>query len=85
MFCRVLSQVFSNVKFTDTGLVFELDIAGTLIANESELGLHWTIIGGNDVIEGIAPLPEPKTYLMMDIGLASPFTERHRRQTFHAR
>jgi len=77
--------VFSNVKFTDTGLVFELDIAGTLIANESELGLHCTMIGGNDVIEGIAPLPEPKTYLMMDIGLASPFTERHRRQTFHAR
>ncbi|MEE2915002.1 MAG: hypothetical protein VX745_10085 [Pseudomonadota bacterium] len=77
--------MFSNVKFTDTGLVFELDIAGTLIANESELGLHCTMIGGNDVIEGIAPLPEPKTYLMMDIGLASPFTERHRRQTFHAR
>ena len=77
--------MFSNVKFTDTGLVFELDIAGTLIANESELGLHCTMIGGNDVIEGIAPLPEPKTYLMMDIGLASPFTVRHRRQTFHAR
>ena len=77
--------MFSNVKFTDTGLVFELDIAGTLIANESELGLHCTMIGGNDVIEGIAPLPEPKTYLMMDIGLASPCTERHRRQTFHAR
>ena len=77
--------MFSNVKFTDTGLVFELDIAGTPIANESELGLHRTMIGGNDVIEGLAPLPEPKTYLMMDIGLASPFTERHRRQTFHAR
>ena len=61
--------MFSNVQFTDTGLVFELDIAGTLIANESELGLHWTMTGGNDVIEG----------------LASPFTARHRRQTFHAR
>ena len=41
--------------------------------------------GGNDVIEGLAPLPEPKTYLMMDIGLAFPFTARHRRQTFHVR
>ena len=77
--------MFSNVKFTDTGLVFELDIAGTLIANGSELGLHWTMTGVNEVIEGLAPLPEPKTYLMMDIGLASPFTMRHRRQTFHVR
>ncbi|MAW28856.1 MAG: hypothetical protein CMP98_08655 [Gammaproteobacteria bacterium] len=75
----------SNVQFTDTGLVFELDIAGTLIANESELGLHWTMAGGNDIIEGLARLPAPKTCLMMDIGLASPFTVRHRRQTFHAR
>ena len=77
--------MFSNVQFTDAGLVFELDIAGTLIANESELGLHWAMAGVNEVIEGLAPLPEPKTYLMMDICLASPFTMRHRRQTFHAR
>ena len=85
MFCRILSQVFSNVQFTDTGLVFELDITGTLIANESELGVHWTMTGVNDVIEGLTPLPEPKTYLMMDIGLPTRFTVRHRRQTFHAR
>ena len=77
--------MFSNVQFTDTGLVFELDIAGTLIANESELDLHWTMTGGNDVIEGLTPLPEPKTYLMMDIGLPTRVTVRHRRQTFHAR
>ncbi|MEM7363127.1 MAG: PEP-CTERM sorting domain-containing protein [Pseudomonadota bacterium] len=80
-----LSQVVSNVQFTDTGLVFELDIAGTLLANASEIGLHWTMTGGNDVIEGLAPVPEPETYLMMAIGLASLFAARHRRQKVHAR
>lgn len=75
-----LSQTVSNVQFTDTGLVFELDIAGTLLANASEIGVHWTTTGGFDVIEGLAPVPEPETYVMMAMGLLGLFVARHRRQ-----
>ena len=44
------------------------DITG-LNWNLEDLGFHWTMTCGNDVIEGGAPVPEPATMLLLGAGL----------------
>ncbi|MEM7542509.1 MAG: hypothetical protein AAF384_13135 [Pseudomonadota bacterium] len=57
-------------------LSFQFDVAGTALANSSELAIHWAMGCGNDTIEGIAslptdvPMPEPGTALLMLASLA---------------
>jgi hypothetical protein len=43
-------------------------------------GLHWTMSCGNDVIEGMAPVPEPATMLLFGTGLAALTGLRLRRK-----
>ena len=36
----------------------------------TNIGLHWTMQCGNDIVEGAAPVPEPSTLLLLGSGLA---------------
>lgn len=50
--------------------IYSLQIAlGSLDWDLSDLGFHWTMTCGNDVIEGTAPAPEPATMLSFSWGL----------------
>lgn len=48
-----------------------LSISMSLPEHVAELGLHWTMFCGNDVIEGgVSAVPEPGTFILLGIGLA---------------
>ncbi len=47
---------------------FNIDITG-LGWDLADLGFHWTMTCGNDVIEGGAPVPEPGTMVLLGAGL----------------
>jgi len=49
-------------------LRFDLDLAGTSLANASTLALHWGPTCANDVLEG--SVPEPGTLALFALGLA---------------
>ena len=44
------------------------------------IGLHWTMKCGNDVIEGAAPVPEPSTMLLLGSGLVGLWGIRKKRR-----
>jgi len=56
-------------SFDDTGLTYIIDISGLGLG--SEVGLHWAMRCGNDVIEGQASVPEPGILILLGIGLSS--------------
>ena len=55
-------------SFNDTGLTYIFDISGLGLG--SEVGLHWAMKCGNDVIEGQASVPEPGILILLGIGLS---------------
>lgn len=65
-------------------LIFEFDVDLLGITGTTEVGLHWTMKCGNDILEGSAPLdnppvPLPSTVLLLFSGLASvAFVQRKR-------
>jgi hypothetical protein len=68
---------------------FQFDISNTDIATASQLGFHWTMSCGNDVIEGGITLPdygppsdvpEPATVLLLGSGLTGLAFRRFRKK-----
>ena len=58
----------------------DYNLISQLLGNDRELGLHWTMTCGNDVIEGGTPVPEPGILSLLGLGLAFlGFSGRRRR------
>ncbi len=51
-------------------LVMSINIAGTSLAQYGEMALHWGETCQNDVIEGIADVPEPAGVALFGLGIA---------------
>ena len=49
------------------GITFVFDTKNMHLG--SEIGLHWTMRCGNDVVEGGVPVPEPSTILLLGAGI----------------
>ncbi|GAB4251983.1 MAG: hypothetical protein Kow00109_27620 [Acidobacteriota bacterium] len=50
-------------------LEFRIDPTGTPLAGATQLGFHWTMSCGNDVIEGLVAVPEPGVLTLLAGGL----------------
>ena len=83
------TESLGNGEWTnhDTYLSISMDVANIDWdwSGESDLGFHWTMSCGNDVIEGKvpAPVPEPATMLLFGTGLIGMSVVG--RKTFHKR
>lgn len=53
----------------DDFLRFVLDVRGTSLADAPYIGLHWGMTCANDVIEGVAYVPEPHGTALLAAGL----------------
>lgn len=55
------------------GLIdFQIDLGGTSLLSSSEIGFHWGMTCGNDVIEGrVAHVPEPSALALMLAGMGT--------------
>lgn len=58
-----------SVDGPNSRLLFDFDLAGTSLANDDSLALHWAMTCGNDVIEGVAQVPTPVTAPLLALGL----------------
>ncbi len=57
----------ATVNMDDTGITFSFNTSNMNLGNE--IGLHWTMRCGNDVIEGAAPVPEASTIILLGAAL----------------
>ena len=58
-------------------LLFDFDISGTSLQSDDTLALHWGMTCGNDVIEGLAAVPEPGTLALLAVAmLTAPLVRR---------
>jgi len=62
------SWTLHNIGGTDTDDFLRFTITHDFV-NVSTYGLHWGMTCGNDVIEGVAPVPEPSAMLLFGTGL----------------
>lgn len=69
-FTPTVEELASGTWWLDSNsLTITIDLAGAWDGT-SDLGLHWTMSCGNDVIEGaFTPVPEPGTALLLGSGL----------------
>ena len=49
-------------------LHFEMDLSGTNLLG-GDLAMHWGPTCANDVIEGVVPVPEPGSLILMATGI----------------
>ncbi len=67
-----------SVDGPNSKLLFDFDLAGSSLANDSTLALHWGMTCGNDVIEGVANVPTPAVAPMLALGLLAGLRRRAR-------
>lgn len=63
--------VLGSGSWTGTAdyLEFRINPSGTPLAGISQLGVHWTMSCGNDVVEGLVVVPEPGVLTLLAGGL----------------
>lgn len=59
-------------------LQFNFDLAGTALADDDTLALHWDMSCGNDVIEGVAHVPAPAAAPLLALGALLGLLRRRR-------
>ena len=68
-----------SVDGPNSRLLFDFDLAGTSLANDGSLALHWAMTCGNDVVEGVAQVPTPLTAPLLALGLLAGLRRRRAR------